>query len=123
MTALRDANEAGDWIEFQVRDTGIGMTTDQQAKVFEAFTQADASTTRTYGGTGLGLAITKSFCRLMGGDVTLTSEAGKGTTFVVRLPAVTHAASDTVGLAAEKRSEGPQVARARACADRSRGRR
>jgi PAS domain S-box-containing protein len=110
LAAVRDANEAVDWIEFQVRDTGIGMTTDQQAKVFEAFTQADASTTRTYGGTGLGLAITKSFCRLMGGDVTLTSEAGKGTTFVVRLPAVTHAASDTVGLAAEKRSEGPQVA-------------
>ena len=123
LAAVRDANEAVDWIEFQVRDTGIGMTTDQQAKVFEAFTQADASTTRTYGGTGLGLAITKSFCRLMGGDVTLTSEAGKGTTFVVRLPAVTHAASDTVGLAAEKRSEDPQVAGARACADRSRGRR
>ena len=110
LAAVRDANEAVDWIEFQVRDTGIGMTTDQQAKVFEAFTQADASTTRTYGGTGLGLAITKSFCRLMGGDVTLTSEAGKGTTFVVRLPAVTRAASDTVGLAAEKRSGGPQVA-------------
>ena len=98
-----------DWIEFQVRDTGIGMTPDQQAKVFEAFTQADNSTTRTYGGTGLGLAITKSFCRLMGGDVTLTSEAGKGTTFMVRLPAVTRAASDTAVSAAEKRSEGPQV--------------
>ncbi len=108
LAALRDTNEAVDWIEFQVRDTGIGMTTDQQAKVFEAFSQADASTARTYGGTGLGLAITKSFCRLMGGDVTLTSEAGKGTTFTVRLPAVTRAASDTVS-AAEKRSEGPQV--------------
>ena len=109
LAALRDANEAVDGIEFQVRDTGIGMTPDQQAKVFEAFTQADSSTTRTYGGTGLGLAITKSFCRLMGGDVTLTSEAGKGTTFTVRLPAVTRAASDTAVPAAEKRSEGPQV--------------
>ncbi|MEA3058591.1 MAG: hypothetical protein QOE50_3 [Sphingomonadales bacterium] len=109
LTALRDKNEAVDWIEFQVRDTGIGMTPDQQAKVFEAFTQADDSTTRTYGGTGLGLAITKSFCRLMGGDVTLTSEAGKGTTFMVRLPAVTRAASDTAVSAAEKRSAGPQV--------------
>jgi PAS domain S-box-containing protein len=109
LTALRDTNEAGDWVEFQVRDTGIGMTPDQQAKVFEAFIQADASTTRVYGGTGLGLAITKSFCRLMGGDVTLTSEAGKGTTFVVRLPAVTSAASDTAVSAAEKRTEGPQV--------------
>jgi PAS domain S-box-containing protein len=109
LTALRDTNEAGDWIEFQVRDTGIGMTPDQQAKVFEAFTQADESTTRAYGGTGLGLAITKSFCRLMGGDVTLTSEAGKGTTFMVRLPAVTRAASDTAVSGAEKRPEGPQV--------------
>jgi PAS domain S-box-containing protein len=109
LTALRDTNEAIDWIEFQVRDTGIGMTPDQQAKVFEAFTQADNSTTRTYGGTGLGLAITKSFCRLMGGDVTLTSEADKGTTFMVRLPAVTRAASDTADSAAEQRSEGPQV--------------
>ncbi|OKO81549.1 hypothetical protein AC630_14200 [Bradyrhizobium sp. AS23.2] len=109
LSARRDTNEAGDWIEFQVLDTGIGMTPDQQAKIFEAFTQADASTTRTYGGTGLGLAITKSFCRLMGGDVTLTSEAGKGTTFVVRLPAVTRAASDTAISAEEKRPEGPQV--------------
>jgi PAS domain S-box-containing protein len=109
LTALRNPNEAVHWIEFQVHDTGIGMTPDQQAKVFEAFTQADASTTRTYGGTGLGLAITKSFCRLMGGDVTLTSEAGKGTTFMVRLPAVTRAASDTAVSAVEKRSEGPQV--------------
>jgi PAS domain S-box-containing protein len=110
LAVLRDPNEAGDWIEFKVRDTGIGMTTDQQAKVFEAFTQADDSTTRTYGGTGLGLAITKSFCRLMGGDVTLTSESGKGTTFVVRLPAEIRAASDAATPAAEKRSEGLQVA-------------
>jgi PAS domain S-box-containing protein len=109
LAVLRDTNETVDWIEFQVRDTGIGMTPDQQAKVFEAFTQADSSTTRTYGGTGLGLAITKSFCLLMGGDVTLTSEAGKGTTFTVRLPAVTRAASDTAVPAAENRSEGPQV--------------
>lgn len=109
LTALRDTSEAVDWIEFQVRDTGIGMAPDQQAKVFEAFIQADDSTTRTYGGTGLGLAITMSFCRLMGGDVTLTSEAGKGTTFTVRLPAVTHAAADTAVSAAEKHSESPQV--------------
>ncbi len=110
LTALRDVDGAVDWIEFQVRDTGIGMTPDQQAKVFEAFTQADASTTRTYGGTGLGLAITKTFCLLMGGDVTLTSEAGKGTTFTIRLPTVTRAASDAAVSAAEKRSDGPQVA-------------
>lgn len=106
LTALRAGN---DRIEFRVRDTGIGMTTDQQAKVFEAFTQADESTTRAYGGTGLGLAITKSFCRLMGGDVTLTSEAGKGTTFVVRLPAVARTAPDTATPALEKPSPGQQV--------------
>jgi PAS domain S-box-containing protein len=109
LAALREENELGGWIEFQVRDTGIGMTPDQQAKVFEAFTQADDSTTRAYGGTGLGLAITKSFCRMMGGDVTLTSEAGKGTSFLVRLPAVTRAASDNAISAKEKRSEGQQV--------------
>ncbi len=110
LTALRDANEAGDWIEFRVTDTGIGMTPDQQARVFEAFTQADDSTTRTYGGTGLGLAITKNFCRLLGGDVTLTSEAGKGTTFTVRLPAVTQISSDSVASAAVERSESVQLA-------------
>ena len=109
LTALRETIEAGDWIVFEVSDTGIGMTPDQQAKMFEAFTQADDSTTRTYGGTGLGLVITKSFCQLMGGDVTLTSEAGKGTTFTVRLPAVTRAASDKAITAAAQRSKDPQV--------------
>ena len=76
----------GDWIVFRVSDTGIGMTREQQDRVFEAFSQADASTARDFGGTGLGLTITKTFCRMMGGDVTLTSEPGKGTTFIIRLP-------------------------------------
>jgi two-component system NtrC family sensor kinase len=80
---------AGNWIEFAVSDTGIGMTPEQQAKLFEEFTQADSSTARQYGGTGLGLAITRKLARMMGGDVTLTSEAGKGSTFTVRLPANT----------------------------------
>jgi two-component system NtrC family sensor kinase len=79
----------GNWIEFAVSDTGIGMTQEQQAKLFEEFTQADSSTARQYGGTGLGLAITRKLARMMGGDVTLTSEAGKGSTFTVRLPAST----------------------------------
>ena len=79
----------GTWIEFSVSDTGIGMTPEQQAKLFEEFTQADSSTARQYGGTGLGLAITRKLARMMGGDVTLTSEAGKGSTFTVRLPANT----------------------------------
>jgi len=94
LTAQRERVEARDWIVFQVSDTGIGMTLDQQARVFEAFTQANDMTARDYGGTGLGLTITKSFCRLMGGDVLLKSEAGKGTTFIIRLPAVVQASSD-----------------------------
>ncbi|TMJ95406.1 MAG: response regulator, partial [Alphaproteobacteria bacterium] len=74
------------WIEFAVADTGIGMTPVQQAKLFEEFTQADSSTARQYGGTGLGLAITRKLARMMGGDVTVTSEPGKGSVFTVRLP-------------------------------------
>jgi signal transduction histidine kinase/CheY-like chemotaxis protein len=74
------------WIDFQISDTGIGMTSDQQHKIFEAFTQADASTTRKYGGTGLGLVITKRFAEMMGGNVSVNSEFGHGSTFHVRLP-------------------------------------
>ena len=88
LLARKLVNE-GNWIEFAVSDTGIGMTPEQQAKLFEEFTQADSSTARQYGGTGLGLAITRKLARMMGGDVTLTSEAGKGSTFTVRLPAST----------------------------------
>jgi PAS domain S-box-containing protein len=76
----------GDWITFAVTDSGIGMTPEQMGRLFQAFSQADASTTRKYGGTGLGLAITRHFCRMMGGDVTVTSEPGKGSTFTIRLP-------------------------------------
>ena len=73
---------------FAVSDTGIGMTPEQTARIFNEFTQADSSTTRKYGGTGLGLSISKKFCQMMGGDVTVESEPGKGTTFLVDLPAV-----------------------------------
>jgi len=79
--------DGGNWIEIAVADTGIGMTPEQQTKLFEEFTQADSSTSRQYGGTGLGLAITRKLARLMGGDVTVTSELGKGSIFTVRLPA------------------------------------
>ena len=68
-------------------DTGIGMTTEQQAKLFEEFSQADATTAQRFGGTGLGLAITRKLARMMGGDVTVASEPGKGSVFTVRLPA------------------------------------
>jgi signal transduction histidine kinase len=75
-----------DWIELAVADTGIGMSPEQQAKLFEEFTQADTSTAQRYGGTGLGLAITRKLARMMGGDVTVASEPGKGSVFTVRLP-------------------------------------
>jgi signal transduction histidine kinase/CheY-like chemotaxis protein len=80
------------WVEFAVADTGIGMTPEQQAKLFEEFTQADSSTARRYGGTGLGLAITRKLARMMGGDVTVESEPGKGSVFSVRLPGSADAA-------------------------------
>ena len=83
------------WIEFAVSDTGIGMTPDQQAKLFQEFTQADSSTARQFGGTGLGLAITRKLAQMMGGDVTVTSELGKGSIFTVRLPASEHQTPDS----------------------------
>ena len=81
------ADGGGEWIAFEVQDSGIGLTPEQAARVFDSFTQADASTTREYGGTGLGLTITRKFCEMMGGDISVMSEFGKGAAFTVRLPA------------------------------------
>src|SRR5262249_46459194 len=77
----RRVRNGRDWIELAVADNGIGMTPEQQARLFEEFSQADASTAQRFGGTGLGLAITRKLARMMGGDVTVTSEPGKGSVF------------------------------------------
>jgi signal transduction histidine kinase len=83
---VRKVADGRDWVELAVADSGIGMTTEQQAKLFQDFTQADSLTARRYGGTGLGLAISRKLARMMGGDVTLASEPGKGSVFTLRLP-------------------------------------
>ena len=77
----------GDWISLSVVDTGIGMTMTQMGRLFETFTQVDSSTAKRFGGTGLGLALTRRFCRMMGGDVTVSSVPDVGSTFTMRLPA------------------------------------
>jgi len=86
--SLTVEREPDDWLSFAVADTGIGMTDEQLGRLFEAFSQAEASTRSKYGGTGLGLAISRHFCRLMGGDLTVESAYGEGSTFTMRLPAV-----------------------------------
>jgi signal transduction histidine kinase/CheY-like chemotaxis protein len=87
LTVVREVAEGRDSMMFAVGDTGIGMTPEQVSRLFEAFSQADAATTRRYGGTGLGLALSRRLCRMMGGDVTVESVAGRGSTFTIRLPA------------------------------------
>jgi signal transduction histidine kinase len=84
---VRKIADGRDWVELAVADTGIGLSAEQQAKLFQDFTQADSLTARRYGGTGLGLALSRKLARMMGGDVTVASEAGKGSVFTVRLPA------------------------------------
>jgi signal transduction histidine kinase len=83
----RDPQDDGDWLTFRVTDNGIGMSAEQLAHIFEAFTQADNSTTRKYGGTGLGLTISREFCQMLGGNISVESNPGHGSVFTVKLPA------------------------------------
>ena len=112
-------DDGGDRLEFRVSDTGIGMTAEQMARLFEPFSQAEASTARDHGGTGLGLALTKRFCRMLGGDVAVESERGRGSTFTVTLPAVLRGAADD---AADGSTPGRDGAGARRVAAVGRGR-
>ncbi len=86
LSAQRRGGPDGDWMVFEVSDTGIGMDAEQVGKIFEAFGQADSSTTRRFGGTGLGLTITRRFCEMMGGRIDVDSTLGEGSRFVITLP-------------------------------------
>jgi CheY-like chemotaxis protein/anti-sigma regulatory factor (Ser/Thr protein kinase) len=88
LNADRRLMDGAEWIEFRVADSGIGLSAEQIVKLFQDFTQADASTTRKFGGTGLGLALTRRFCQMMGGDVTVRSTPGEGSVFTLKLPAI-----------------------------------
>ena len=88
LAVARDTDDTGEWVTFLVTDTGIGMTAEQIGRLFQDFSQAEASTTRRYGGTGLGLALSRRLCRMMGGEITVQSTPGAGSTFTMRLPTV-----------------------------------
>ncbi len=92
LDVARETVSDREWIVFLIRDSGIGMSPDQVGRLFDAFTQADATTTRKYGGTGLGLAITRKLARMLGGDVSVESELEQGSTFTIRVPASLEAA-------------------------------
>jgi signal transduction histidine kinase len=93
--ARQGQDDGRDWVSIAVTDTGIGMTVEQMGKLFQEFSQASSSTASKYGGTGLGLAISKRFCQMMGGDITVESEPGRGSTFTIRLPKIVEVSKPT----------------------------
>src|SRR5437588_682457 len=110
--AERQLMDGSDWIVFRVSDTGIGLSSEQIVRLFQSFTQADASTTRKFGGTGLGLALTRRFCQMMSGDVTVHSVPGQGSVFTIKLPAtVTEPIAEPAALIEDGRqaSPGPDI--------------
>jgi signal transduction histidine kinase len=98
INARHGQEKGSDWITLAVADTGIGMTPEQMAKLFQEFSQASSSTASKYGGTGLGLVISRRFCQMMGGDITVASEPGHGSTFTIRLPRVVDAPKEVVAV-------------------------
>jgi signal transduction histidine kinase len=100
--ARRGQESGRDWITVAVTDTGIGMTPEQIGKLFREFSQASSTTASKYGGTGLGLVISRRFCQMMGGDITVESEPGRGSTFTIRLPRIVDAPKEPVPIKADK---------------------
>ncbi len=94
--ARERAENGRDWIAISVTDTGIGMTPEQIGRLFQEFSQATSTTASKYGGTGLGLVISRRFCQMMGGDITVDSEPGRGSTFTIRLPRTVEASKETL---------------------------
>jgi signal transduction histidine kinase len=107
----RHVQENGrDWITIAVADTGIGMTAEQIGKLFQEFSQASSSTASKYGGTGLGLAISRRFCQMMGGDITVESAPGHGSTFTIRLPRIVEVPKQAVPVNPARTAEAPPKA-------------
>jgi CheY-like chemotaxis protein len=109
LAAAKGMRGDAEWLTVSVSDTGIGIAQDKLDAVFEEFSQADDSTTRDYGGTGLGLPISRRFCRMMGGDITVSSELGEGTTFTIELPSQVDALEAATGVAAPTEPKAEKV--------------
>jgi signal transduction histidine kinase len=109
LAGRRESGDGEEWVVFDVADTGIGLTAEQQGRLFQEFSQAEASTSRRYGGTGLGLALSRRLCRLMGGDVAAVSAPGRGSTFTIRLPAQVADAREGTPAGATDAADGRRV--------------